>query len=85
METIGNRITKYRKSKGMTKEQAMKLVEDPLYLATLMIKSGDADGEVAGALNSTGNVLRPALQIVKTKPGLTTVSGAFLLLTEKLT
>ena len=82
-EEYADLLVELRKSKGMTKEQAMKLVEDPLYLATLMIKSGDADGEVAGALNSTGNVLRPALQIVKTKPGLTTVSGAFLLLTEK--
>ena len=56
-----------RKSKGMTKEEAQKLSKNPLYLATLMIKNGDADGEVAGAQNSTGNVLRPALQIVKTK------------------
>lgn len=82
-ESYAELLVELRKSKGMTMEQAIKLVEDPLYLATLMIKSGDADGEVAGALNSTGNVLRPALQIVKTKPGLTTVSGAFLLLTEK--
>ena len=67
----------------MTKEQALKLVLDPLYLATLMIKSGDADGEVAGAKNATGDVLRPALQIVKTLPGMSVVSGAFLLLTNK--
>lgn len=71
-----------RKSKGMTKEEAQKLSKDPLYLATLMIKNGDADGEVAGAQNSTGNVLRPALQIVKTKPGVTVVSGAFLILLQ---
>lgn len=68
-----------RKSKGMTPEQAAKFVEDPLYLACLMIKNGDADGEVAGALNTTGNVLRPALQIVKTLPGINVVSGAFLM------
>ena len=71
-----------RKGKGMTKEEAQKLSKDPLYLATLMIKNGDADGEVAGAQNSTGNVLRPALQIVKTKPGVTVVSGAFLILLQ---
>ena len=76
-------LVELRKSKGMTKEQALKLVTDPLYLATLMIKSGDADGEVAGALNATGDVLRPALQIVKTLPGISVVSGAFLLLTNK--
>lgn len=68
-----------RKSKGMTEEQASKLVEDPLYLATLMIKAGDADGEVAGADNATGDVLRPAFQIVKTLPGISVVSGAFLM------
>ncbi len=68
-----------RKKKGMTPEEAAKKVEDPLYLACLMIKSGDADGEVAGAMNSTGNVLRPALQLVKTQPGISVVSGAFLM------
>lgn len=70
-----------RQAKGMTPEQAATLVEDPLYLACLMIKANDADGEVAGALNSTGNVLRPALQIIKTAPGISCVSGAFLMFT----
>ena len=69
-----------RKSKGLTMEQAMKLVEDPLYLGTLMIKAGDADGEVAGARNATGDVLRPAFQIVKTMPGISVVSGAFIMI-----
>lgn len=68
-----------RKAKGMTPEQAVKLAEDPLYLACLMIKNGDADGEIAGAQNTTGNVLRPALQIIKTAPGISVVSGAFLM------
>jgi phosphate acetyltransferase len=71
-----------RKTKGMTMEQAADLTENPLYLACLMIKNGDADGEVAGALNSTGNVLRPALQIIKTVPGVSVVSGAFLMFTQ---
>ena len=69
-----------RKNKGLTREEAMKLVEDPLYLATLLIKNGDADGEVAGAANATGNVLRPAFQIVKTLPGISVVSGAFIMI-----
>lgn len=69
-----------RKEKGMTMEEAGRLVEDPLYLGTLMIKAGDADGEVAGAANSTGDVLRPAFQIVKTLPGISIVSGAFIMI-----
>lgn len=82
-EAYTDLLVELRKSKGMTREQAMKLVTDPLYLATLMIKSGDADGEVGGAINATGDVLRPAFQIVKTEPGISVVSGAFLLLTNK--
>ncbi len=69
-----------RKSKGLSMEDAAKLVEDPLYLAVLMIKNGDADGEVAGADNATGDVLRPAFQIVKTLPGISVVSGAFIMI-----
>ncbi|WP_291861345.1 phosphate acetyltransferase [Marinilabilia sp.] len=68
-----------RKKKGLTREQASQLVENPLYLSVLMIKNGDADGEVAGAENATGDVLRPAFQIVKTKPGISVVSGAFIM------
>ena len=68
-----------RRSKGVTPEKALKIVEDPLYLACLMIKAGDADGEIAGAQNTTGNVLRPALQIIKTQPGISCVSGSFLM------
>jgi len=75
-----NLLFDLRKSKGLTKEEAYKLVENPLYLATLLIKNGDADGEVAGAMNSTGNVLRPAFQIVKTQPGISVVSGAFIMI-----
>mgnify|MGYP000901083282 CR=1 FL=1 len=64
-----NLLLELRSKKGMTAEQASLLVEDPLYLACLMIKNGDADGEVAGAENTTGDVLRPALQIIRTLPG----------------
>jgi phosphate acetyltransferase len=78
-ELYTNLLFDLRKSKGVTLEQASILVEDPLFLACLMIKNGDADGEVAGARNTTGNVLRPAFQIVKTLPGISVVSGAFLM------
>jgi phosphate acetyltransferase len=75
-------LVELRKSKGLTEAQAALLVEDPLYLACLMIKNGDADGEIAGAQNTTGNVLRPALQIIKTRPGISVVSGAFLMFVQ---
>lgn len=75
-------LLKLREKKGMTPEKAAVLVEDPLYLACLTIKAGDADGEIAGAENTTGDVLRPALQIIKTAPGISSVSGAFLLFTQ---
>jgi phosphate acetyltransferase len=73
-------MVELRKHKGLTEEEASRLIEDPLYLGTLMIKNGDADGEVAGAMNATGDVLRPAFQFVKTKPGISVVSGAFLMI-----
>jgi len=73
-------MVELRKSKGLTREEASKLIEDPLYLGVMMIKSGDADGEVAGARNTTGDVLRPAFQIVKTAPGISVVSGAFIMI-----
>lgn len=81
-EAYANLLFELRKAKGMTIEQATKLAEDPLYIGCLMIKIGDADGEVAGAQNTTGNVLRPALQIIKTEPGISVVSGAFLMFTK---
>ena len=82
-EVYANLLFELRKSKGMTIEKATALAEDPLYLGTLIIKNGDADGEVAGAQNTTGDVLRPALQIIKTTPGISVVSGAFLMFTPK--
>ena len=78
-QTYTDLLLELRRSKGMTPEEAAKLVENPLYYACLMIKAGDADGEIAGAMNTTGDVLRPALQIVKTMPGISCVSGAFLM------
>lgn len=78
-------LCEIRKKKGMQMDEAMRLVEDPLYLATLLIKNGDADGEVAGARNATGDVLRPAFQVVKTLPGVSVVSGAFIMVLKDKT
>jgi len=73
-------LVEIRKSKGLSREEAANLLLDPLYLSVMMIKAGDADGEVAGADNATGDVLRPAFQIVKTLPGISVVSGAFIMI-----
>ena len=73
-------MVELRKNKGMTREEASILIEDPLYLGVLMIKNGDADGEVSGADHSTGDVLRPAFHYVKTAPGISVVSGAFIMI-----
>ena len=81
-EAYAQLLCELRKKKGMTIEEARELVKNPLYLGCLIIKSGDADGQLAGARNTTGDVLRPALQIIKTSPGITCVSGAMLLLTH---
>jgi phosphate acetyltransferase len=80
MDAYADLMVEIRKNKGLTKDEALKLIKDPLYLSVLMIKSGDADGEVAGADNATGDVLRPAFQYVKTLPGISVVSGAFIMI-----
>lgn len=81
-EQYAELLCELRKKKGMTIEQARELAVNPLYLGCLIIKSGDADGLLAGAQNTTGDVLRPALQIIKTMPGISVVSGAMLLFTK---
>ena len=68
-----------RKAKGVTLEQAQNTMKDTIYFATMMVKAGDADGLVSGAIHSTGDTVRPALQIIKTAPGIKTVSGSFLI------
>lgn len=72
-----------RKSKGITMEEARLTTANPLYLGCLLVKNGDADGQVAGAMNTTGNVLRAAFQVIKTMPGISVVSGAFVMLLPK--
>lgn len=78
-------MVELRKAKGMTREEASRLIEDPLYLGVMMIKNGDADGEVSGADHATGDVLRPAFQFVKTAPGISVVSGAFIMILPEKT
>ena len=68
-----------RKAKGVTPEDAAKLVSDPMYYGIMMIKLGEADGLVSGAVHTTGDMLRPALQIIKTKPEMKVVSSSFLM------
>jgi len=81
-EEYAQLLCELRKKKGMTIEEARKKVLDPLYFGCLIIKSGDADGQISGALSTTGDTLRPALQIIKCAPGVTCVSGAMLMLTQ---
>ena len=68
-----------RRAKGLTSEDAARLAADPMYYGILMVKLGDADGLVSGAVHATGDMLRPALQIIKTRPGISVVSSSFLM------
>ena len=81
-EEYAQLLFQLRQKKGMTIEKAREVVLDPLYFGCLIIKSGDADGQISGALSTTGETLRPALQIIKCAPGITCVSGAMLLITQ---
>ena len=80
-ETYVQLFYNLRKNKGVTEEEARKKVKDPLYYGCLIIKNGDADGQISGALSTTGDTLRPALQIIKCAPGVSCVSGAMLMIT----
>lgn len=82
-EEYAQLLCELRKKKGMTIEQARELVKNPLYLGCMIIKTEGADGQISGALSTTGDTLRPALQIIKCAPGISCVSGAMLLITDK--
>ena len=82
-EEYATLLAELRKKKGMTIEQARQLVKNPLYLGCMIIKTEGADGQISGALSTTGDTLRPALQIIKCAPGVTCVSGAMLMLTHE--
>lgn len=75
-----NAFYEIRKSKGMTLEKAEKIVKDPLYFGTMMVKLDHADGMVSGAVHTTGDLLRPGLQIIKTAPGVSVVSSFFIMM-----
>ncbi len=79
-EQYAETLYELRKHKGLSLEEARELTKNPLYFGTLMVKNDDADGMVAGAQNTTGDVLRPALQIIKTEKGISSVSGAFIMI-----
>lgn len=82
-EEYAQLLAELRKRKGMTIEQARELMKNPLYLGCMIIKTGDADGQISGALSTTGETLRPALQIIKCAPGISCVSGAMLLVSKQ--
>nr|WP_320115283.1 phosphate acetyltransferase [uncultured Desulfuromonas sp.] len=77
-------LVELRKKKGLTADQARELLtaEDNLYFASMMVRKGDAGGAVAGAFNTTGDVLRAAFQVIGTAPGMKTVSSVFLMVTK---
>lgn len=79
LEKYINAFYELRKAKGVTMEKAEKIVRDPLYFATMMVKLDDADGMVSGAVHTTGDLLRPGLQIIKTAPGVSCVSSFFIM------
>lgn len=79
MEYYVEEFAKLRKSKGITLEQAREAMKDPLYFGAMMVKLDDADGMTAGAVYATGDVLRPAFQIIKTAPGIPVVSSCFIM------
>ena len=78
-EFYAEKLYELRKEKGMTIDEAKKLVKDEVYYGMMMVKLGDADGLVSGAIHSTSDTLRPALQILKTSPGTKLVSAFFLM------
>ena len=85
IEEFRDQFYELRKHKGISKEDAEKAIKDPLYFGTMMIYTNKADGMVAGAVNATGNVLRPAFQIVKTAEGISTVSSAIIMVLKDKT
>lgn len=79
-EEYANLLYELRKNKGMTLDKARELVEDPIWYGVLMVKNGDVDGMVGGAITATSDIFRPAFQIVKTAPGISVVSSAFMMI-----
>lgn len=80
LQSYADYLYELRKNKGMTPEKAAETVKDVLYYGTMMVKVGDADGMVAGSVHTTGDLLRPALQIIKTAPNISVVSSTFIMI-----
>ena len=78
-EHYANGFYELRKAKGMTPEKARETIKNTLFYACMMIKEGKADGMVSGAINTTGNTLRPGLQIIKMANGINTISSCFIM------
>jgi phosphate acetyltransferase len=78
-DSMVNSYYEMRKNKGITREKAEETMKNPLFFSAMLVKNGIADGMVAGAVNSTANVLRPAIQIIKTKPGINIISSCFIM------
>ena len=79
LQEFADKFYEMRKAKGMTPEKALETMKNPLYYGVMMVKLDMADGQVAGAVNATANVLRPCLQILKTAPGTKLVSAFFVM------
>ena len=79
-EEYAQAYTEARKAKGMTIEEARKIMKDTVFYGTMMVHKSEADGLVSGALHSTGDTIRPALQFIKTKPGISLVSSVFIMI-----
>jgi len=81
LNNLSEKLAELRKSKGLTQDAALDLLKkDPMYLGCMLVKEGIADGMVAGAVNSTANVLRPSLQILRTAPGIKLISTFFIMI-----
>ncbi len=85
LQSYAESFYELRKHKGVTMEKAVETMKDVVYYGTMMVHLGDADGLVSGAEHSTGDTIRPALQIIKTKPGINTVSSSFVMIVPNCT
>ncbi|MFH1728949.1 MAG: phosphate acetyltransferase [Pseudomonadota bacterium] len=80
LNEYANTFYELRKHKGVSENDAIKTCKDEIYFATMMVHAGDADGFVSGAEHSTGDTIRPPLQIIKTKPGINSISSSFVMI-----
>ena len=84
-KAYANELYELRKKKGVTQTMAENIILDPMYYATMMVKNDDAHGMVSGAVHTTGDLLRPGLQIIKTAPGISVVSSFFMMILKDKT